>query len=101
MVVEQIRNFLESGIIVNSVNFPEVTMPRNGGFRIALVNANVPNMLGQISTMLAESNLNIIEMQNRSRGEIAYTLIDVEAAPDAMLIAGLAAIEGVITVRTL
>jgi len=101
MIVEQIRNYLESGTIVNSVNFPEVGMPRNGGFRIALVNANVPNMLGQISTRLAEAGLNIIEMQNRSRGEIAYTLIDVETAPDASLTAGLAAIEGVISVRTL
>jgi len=101
MVVDQIRDFLENGNIINSVNFPEVRMPRNGGFRIALVNANVPNMVGQISTRLAESGLNIVEMLNRSRGEIAYTLIDVESAAQTALIEGLAAIEGVISVRTL
>ncbi len=101
MVVDQIRQYLEDGIIINSVNFPEVRMPRGSGFRIALVNANVPNMLGQISTRLAESGLNIIEMLNRSRGDIAFTLFDVESPPDADLLAALATIEGVVSVRTL
>jgi D-3-phosphoglycerate dehydrogenase len=85
----------------NSVNFPEVAIPRNEGNRVTLVNANVPNMLGQISTTLAEAGLNIIDMLNKSRGEIAYTLADVETPiPDAV-ISKLAAIEGVIAVRSL
>ncbi len=101
MVANQIRDFLEAGNIVNSVNFPEVRLAPMGGYRIALANANVPNMVGQISTRLAEAGLNIIEMLNRSRGEYAYTLIDVETTPSAELISTLAAIEGVITVRSL
>ena len=81
--------------------FPEVAIPRNEGNRVALVNANVPNMLGQISTTLAEAGLNIIDMLNKSRGEIAYTLADVETPiPDAV-ISKLAAIEGVIAARSL
>jgi len=69
-VVDQLRLFLEDGCIANSVNFPEVDMPRTGGHRLALVNANVPNMLGQISTTLAEAGHNILDMLNRSRGDI-------------------------------
>jgi len=101
MVANQICDFLEAGNIVNSVNFPEVRLAPMGGYRIALVNANVPNMVGQISTRLAEAGLNIIEMLNRSRGEYAYTLIDVETRPSAELISTLSAIQGVITVRPL
>ena len=101
MVADQLRAFLEDGNIENSVNFPQVQMPRNGGFRIAVVNANVPNMLGQISTALAQANLNIIDMLNKSRGDLAYTLTDVEASPSADVIGELAGIEGVMSVRTL
>ncbi|MDT8404882.1 phosphoglycerate dehydrogenase [Sulfuriflexus sp.] len=101
MVADQVREYLENGNILNSVNFPEVQMPRDGGYRIAVVNSNVPNMVGQISTALANAGLNIIDMLNKSRGEIAYTLVDVEAAiPDAT-IAAISAIEGVLAVRTM
>ena len=101
MVADQLRDYFEEGNVRNSVNFPEVAIPRNEGNRVALVNANVPNMLGQISTTLADAGLNIIDMLNKSRGEIAYTLADVETPiPDAV-ISKLAAIEGVIAVRSL
>ena len=101
MVADQVKEYLENGNILNSVNFPEVQMPRDGGYRIAVVNSNVPNMVGQISTALANAGLNIIDMLNKSRGEIAYTLVDVEAAiPDAT-IAAISAIEGVLAVRTM
>ncbi len=79
MVAEQVSDFLENGNILNSVNFPEVVMPRaENGFRIGIANANVPNMVGQFSTILADAGLNIIDLLNKSRGELAYTLADVD-----------------------
>jgi D-3-phosphoglycerate dehydrogenase len=101
MVAEEVRDFLENGNVRNSVNFPEMMMPRNTGYRLGIVNRNVPNMLGQISTCLASSNLNILDMLNKSRGDLAYTLVDVETpvAPDCL--ANIAAIEGVLNVRAL
>jgi len=101
MVAEEVREFLENGSIRNSVNFPEMMMPRNTGYRLGIVNKNVPNMLGQISTCMASSNLNILDMLNKSRGELAYTLVDVDSpvAPDCL--ASIAAIEGVLNVRAL
>ena len=101
MVVDQLRDYFEEGNVRNSVNFPEVVIPRNEGNRVALVNANVPNMLGQISTTLADAGLNIIDMLNKSRGEIAYTLADVEDPIPETVMQKLAAIEGVIAVRSL
>jgi D-3-phosphoglycerate dehydrogenase len=101
MVADQVRDYLESGNIKNSVNFPEVSMPRNGGYRMAVVNANVPNMLGQISTVLAESGLNIVDMLNKSRGNLAYTLVDVEDEVSPDCVARVRAIEGVLSVRML
>jgi len=102
MVVDQIRDYLENGNIVNSVNFPEAVMPRtNQGSRIAIVNSNVPNMVGQISTAMAEANLNIIDLLNKSRGDIAYTLADVEGDIPLDVIEKIRAIEGVVCVRTL
>ncbi|MCF6324110.1 MAG: phosphoglycerate dehydrogenase [Gammaproteobacteria bacterium] len=104
MVVDQIRNYLENGNIVNSVNFPEVVMPRSGNTgnsRIAIVNSNVPNMVGQISTAMAEANLNIIDLLNKSRGDIAYTLADVEGDIPVDVIEKIRAIDGVVCVRTL
>jgi D-3-phosphoglycerate dehydrogenase / 2-oxoglutarate reductase len=101
MVADQVREFLENGNIVNAVNFPEVVMPRTEGQRIGIANANVPNMVGQISTAMAAAKLNIIDMLNKSRGDLAYTLIDVDQAlPDAVLdkIRGIA---GVLAVRVL
>ena len=101
MVAEQVRDFLENGNIRNSVNFPEILMPRNTGSRLAIVNENVPNMLGQISTCLAESGLNILDMLNKSRGEIAYTLVDVDSQVSADCLERLSAIEGVLNARAL
>jgi D-3-phosphoglycerate dehydrogenase len=101
MVAEQVREYLENGNIINSVNFPEINLPRNGGYRIAIVNSNVPNMVGQISTDLAEANLNIIDLLNKSREEIAVTLLDVDQPPSAETLERIEAIEGVLSVRCL
>ena len=101
MVADQLREYLENGNISNSVNFPDVYMPRNGGYRMAVVNANVPNMLGQISTVLAEYGLNILDMLNKSRGDLAYTLVDVEKEVSPDCVARVRGIEGVLCVRTL
>ncbi|MBZ0072492.1 MAG: phosphoglycerate dehydrogenase [Thiohalobacteraceae bacterium] len=100
MVADQVRDFLENGNVLNAVNFPEANMPRTAGFRVAIVNANVPYMLGRISTALAETGHNIIDMLNRSRGELAYTLVDVEMPVDAASLERLRAIDGVLSVRT-
>jgi D-3-phosphoglycerate dehydrogenase / 2-oxoglutarate reductase len=99
MVVEQLREFLEHGNVRNSVNFPAVDMARESPHRIAIANANVPNMVGQISTTMAQAGLNIHNMVNKSRGEMAYTLVDLDspAAPD--VIARIARIPGVLAVR--
>jgi D-3-phosphoglycerate dehydrogenase len=97
---EALREFLELGHVRNSVNFPDAVLARQGGsIRIAIANNNVPNMVGQISTCLAEARLNIAELLNRSRGEHAYTLIDAEGSADERLVQRLAAIEGVRSVR--
>ena len=101
MVAGQVRDFLENGNIRNSVNFPEILMPRNTGYRLAITNENVPNMLGQISTCLAESGLNILDMLNKSRGDIAYTLVDVDAEVQAECVSRLTAIDGVLNARAL
>ena len=99
MVVDQVREYLEHGSIANAVNFPNVEMPREAPFRVAIANANVPNMLGQISTAMARAGLNIHNMVNKSRGEMAYTLVDVDSAIDDAVIESIAAIEGVLSVR--
>lgn len=99
MIVKQIRDFLEHGNIMNSVNFPTIEMPFNQGNRIAIVNANVPNMVAQISSVLAGVKLNILDLLNRSKEAIAYTLIDVDGEVNDNLIANLHHIPGVIQVR--
>lgn len=101
MVAEQVRDYLENGNIRNSVNFPDVWMPRTEGSRLAVANANVPNMLGQISTTLAKAGLNIVDMINKSRGELAYTLVDVETDIPQHTVDEIAAIQGVLAVRTI
>ena len=102
MVADQVRDWLENGNVTNSVNFPEINLPRaEGGYRIAVVNSNVPNMVGQVSTDLAEAGLNIIDMLNKSRDQLAVTLIDVDNAPSEEAIGRIAAIEGVLSVRCL
>ena len=101
MVVDQLRDFLEHGHIVNAVNFPSVSMARESAYRVAIANANVPNMLAQISTTMAHAGLNIHNMVNKSRGEMAYTLVDVDSAVQAGALEALAGIEGVLAVRSL
>lgn len=101
MAVDQLREYLEHGTITNAVNFPNVEMPRESPYRVAIANANVPNMLGQISTQMARSGLNIHNMVNKSRGEMAYTLVDVDSVIPAVLIEALATIEGVLSVRAI
>jgi len=86
---------------VNTVNFPNVSMPRESSFRLAVANANVPNMLGQISSALADAGINIHNMMNKSRGEMAYTLVDTDSAIPEKLIAQISAIPGVLIVRDL
>ena len=83
MVVDQLRDFLEHGNVANAVNFPAVSMARESAYRVAIANANVPNMLGQISTAMARAGLNIHNMVNKSRGDMAYTLVDVDSAGGA------------------
>jgi D-3-phosphoglycerate dehydrogenase len=101
MVVDQVRDFLEDGTIRNAVNFPTVEMGRESPFRVAIANANVPNMLGQISSAMAHAGLNIHNMVNKSRGEMAYTLVDVDSPVEKPVIDAIAAIEGVLTVRAI
>ncbi len=101
MVADQIRDYLENGNIRNSVNFPKVYMKRYNGHRLSVANANVPNMLGQISTALAEAGLNIVDMINKSRGELAYTLVDVDSEISQATADKIAATEGVLAVRIL
>lgn len=101
MVAEQVRDYLENGNISNSVNFPAIHLSRNDGYRLAVVNSNVPNMLGQISTDLAGADLNIMDMVNKSRGDIAMTLIDVDKEPDQKTIDLILGIKGVLSVRCL
>ena len=101
MVAEQVRDYLENGTIRNSVNFPDMYMPRNGGFRLAIVNENVPNMLGQISTCMADAGLNILDMLNKSRNELACTLVDVDSEVSPTCLEHIASIKGVLKVRAL
>jgi len=99
MVADTLRDFLENGNVRNSVNFPEAVLPRVGENRLAIANANVPNMVGQISTALAEAKLNIADLLNKSRGDIAYTLIDTDAPIPSEVLAKLRAIPGVLSAR--
>ena len=101
MVAQQLRDYLEHGNVTNAVNFPAVSMARESKYRVAIANANVPNMLGQISTTMAHAGLNIHNMVNKSRGEMAYTLVDVDSPVAETVLARLMAIDGVLSVRYL
>jgi D-3-phosphoglycerate dehydrogenase / 2-oxoglutarate reductase len=101
MVVDQVREYLEHGAIANAVNFPNVDMPRESPYRLGIANANVPNMLGQISTAMAHAGLNIHNMVNKSRGEMAYTLVDVDSPIQPQAIDAISAIHGVLSVRAI
>ncbi|MFP4131754.1 MAG: phosphoglycerate dehydrogenase, partial [Thiohalospira sp.] len=102
MVADEVRDYLEDGNVRNSVNFPETVMERvEGAYRVAVVNSNVPNILGQVSTDFADAGLNIIDMINKSRGDLAYTLVDVDQpVPDSALEA-IRETPGVLSVRIL
>ena len=100
MVADTLRDYLENGNIRHSANFPEAALPRvPATARIAIANSNVPNMVGQISTCLAEAGLNIADLLNKSKGELAYTLIDIDGQVPAGLIERIAAIQGVLCAR--
>ncbi len=98
MVVDQLRDYLEHGNIQNAVNFPDVVMARESQYRVGIAISNVPNMLGQISTAMADAGLNIHNMLNKSKGEMAYTLVDVDSAVPAPVVERISAIKGVLTV---
>jgi len=99
MVVDQLMDYLENGNIINSVNFPNATLTRGTEHRLTVANANVPNMVGQISTTMAEAGLNIQEMINQSRGDIAYTIVDVDSEIPNSVVDAIAAIDGVMMAR--
>ena len=99
MAVKEIMDFLENGNIVNSVNFPRVTMPRTTNTRITVIHENIPNMLSQISNQVAKDGINIESMINGSRNDVAYTMLDVTGNVDEDVIADIKAIEGVLRVR--
>ncbi|MBK7541363.1 MAG: 3-phosphoglycerate dehydrogenase [Candidatus Competibacteraceae bacterium] len=101
MVADQVRDYLENGTIHNSVNFPEMVMPRNGGPRLAIVNANVPHMIERISKAISGAGINIMDMLNKSRGDIACTLVDTAASVPEAAVVQIADIEGVLGVRVL
>jgi D-3-phosphoglycerate dehydrogenase len=99
MVVEQLRDYLENGNIANAVNFPSLRMSREGTARICIANRNRPNMIGQLSHVLGEAGLNIAQMHNASRGEMAYTVIDVDAEVPDSVVQSIGRIDGILAVR--
>ncbi|MEX2242053.1 MAG: 3-phosphoglycerate dehydrogenase family protein [Burkholderiales bacterium] len=101
MVVDQVREYLEHGNLRNAVNFPEAVMARESPYRLAIANANVPDMLARISHAMGERGINIHNMLNKSRGDVAYTLVDVDSPVPAAALAALRAIDGVLAVRYL
>jgi D-3-phosphoglycerate dehydrogenase len=101
MVAEQVRDYLEHGTIHNSVNFPDIEMPQTEGYRLLVVNANVPHMIERISSAIAKANLNILNMLNKSRGEIACTLVDVGDPIAPTVVEEIGKVEGVLTARVL
>ena len=101
MAADQLMDFLENGNIRNSVNYPDTQMARNGGYRITFCNENVPKVLGHVLTVLADHNLNVIDMVNLSRGDFAYSIIDVENKPDPGVMSAINSDEHVIRARLL
>jgi D-3-phosphoglycerate dehydrogenase len=101
MAADQLMDYLENGNIRNSVNYPPTKMARNGGARITFTNSNVPKVLGSVLSILADAELNVVDMVNKSRGEIAYNIIDVEGDLSPSIEAAVAAVEGVVRVRVI
>ncbi|MCB1614869.1 MAG: hypothetical protein KDI30_02540, partial [Pseudomonadales bacterium] len=101
MAADQLKDFLCNGNIKNSVNFPATYLERTSGYRLAISNRNIPKMLGHVLSVLADANINVIDMINKSRDEIAYNLIDIETAPDNAILEAISSIEGVVNIRLL
>jgi D-3-phosphoglycerate dehydrogenase len=101
MAAEQLMDFLENGNIVNSVNFPQTRMAREGGYRITFANENVPRVLGAVLSVLADHDVNVIDMVNKSQHDIAYNIIDVGSEPTPAIVEAIAAADGVMRVRVL
>ncbi len=101
MVADQVRDYLENGTLQNAVNFPEAAMPREAPYRLAIANANVPDMLGRISHALGRRKINIHNMLNKSKGEMAYTLVDADSPVPAEAVKELSDLNGVLAVRYL
>lgn len=99
MAADQLRDFLENGNIRNSVNFPALSLDRSGGVRLAITNRNIPKMLGQLLSVLADANINVIDMLNKSRDDVAYNLIDVATEPTADVLQRMRSVDGVVNVR--
>lgn len=101
MVADQVKSYLETGNIVNSVNFPNVKLDRGTPHRLVVCNANVPNMVGQISTIMAEANLNIHDMMNQSRGDIAYTIVDLDSEIPDSVVETIRQLDGIMIARAI
>ena len=101
MIAKQIKEYLENGNIINSVNFPDAKMPRTGKERLAITHRNVPNMVRQITKAIAEEEVNIVDMLNKSKGEFAYTLIDIEDGISNTVIENIKKVDGILKVRAL
>ena len=99
MAAEQLMDFLENGNIMNSVNYPQTRMARDGGYRITFSNENVPRVLGTVLSVLADHDINVIDMVNKSGGDMAYNIIDVETEPTREIIEAISAADGVMHVR--
>ena len=101
MAAEQLKDFLENGNIVNSVNYPQTRMARDGGYRITFANENVPRVLGTVLSVLADHDVNVIDMVNKSLGDMAYNIIDIESEPTDEIVGAISKAEGVMHVRVL
>jgi D-3-phosphoglycerate dehydrogenase len=101
MVADQLRDYLENGNVRNAVNLPTLLLERKGDTRLAIVNRNLPDRVGQISRTLGQKDVNIVHMVNESRGDLAYTLLDVEGEVDAATAEAISAIDGVLRARVL
>lgn len=101
MVADTLRGYLENGFVRHSVNFPDADLPRMDAHRVTIANANVPNIIGQVSSRLGDAGLNIADLLNKSRGNLAYTVVDLDGAPADTVLAKIRGITGVLGVRNL
>ena len=101
MAAEQLIDFFQTGRIANSVNFPLASLEASSGWRVAIANHNSPGLLGNITSILAERKINVVDLLNKSRDEVAYNHIDLDQPADELLLAAIAKVEGVINVRSI